>query len=91
MASEPVLAVEPSVRVACCQPPAAVPNGSYAPPRDKFEECSRKLTAEQLAAIDDEELLDKMVLSPPHITHALSPQIPRFVGIWCCLCVLVRG
>ncbi|XP_070993398.1 smoothelin-like isoform X4 [Oncorhynchus clarkii lewisi] len=61
MASEPVLAVEPSVRVACCQPPAAVPNGSYAPPRDKFEECSRKLTAEQLAAIDDEELLDKML------------------------------
>ncbi|XP_052334799.1 smoothelin-like isoform X11 [Oncorhynchus keta] len=61
MASEPMLAVEPSVRVACCQPPAAVPNGSYAPPRDKFEECSRKLTAEQLAAIDDEELLDKML------------------------------
>ncbi|XP_036791819.1 smoothelin isoform X4 [Oncorhynchus mykiss] len=61
MASEPVLAVEPSVRVACCQPPAAVPNGSYAPPRDKFEECSRKLTAEQLAAIDNEELLDKML------------------------------
>ncbi|XP_064793293.1 smoothelin-like isoform X2 [Oncorhynchus masou masou] len=61
MASEPMLAVEPSVRVACCQPPAAVTNGSYAPPRDKFEECSRKLTAEQLAAIDDEELLDKML------------------------------
>ncbi|XP_031685886.1 smoothelin-like isoform X3 [Oncorhynchus kisutch] len=61
MASEPVLAVEPSVQVACCQPPAAVPNGSYAPPRDKFEEFSRKLTAEQLAAIDDEELLDKML------------------------------
>ncbi|XP_029534021.1 smoothelin-like isoform X4 [Oncorhynchus nerka] len=61
MASEPMLAVEPSVRVACCQPPAAVPNGSYAPPRDKFEECSRKMTAEQLAAIDDEELLDKML------------------------------
>ncbi|KAM9464313.1 uncharacterized protein ACWYII_009543 isoform 4-T4 [Salvelinus alpinus] len=61
MASEPVLAVEPSVQVACCQPPAAVPNGFSAPPRDKFEECSRKLTAEQLAAIDDEELLDKML------------------------------
>uniref|UniRef100_A0A4W5NJC3 Smoothelin b n=1 Tax=Hucho hucho TaxID=62062 RepID=A0A4W5NJC3_9TELE len=60
MASEPVLAVEPSVQVACCQPPAAVPNGSSAP-RDKFEECSRKLTAEQLGAIDDEELLDKML------------------------------
>eukprot|EP00063_Salmo_salar_P041922 XP_014016757.1 PREDICTED: smoothelin-like isoform X3 [Salmo salar] len=61
MASEPVLAVEPSVQVACCQPSAAVPNGSSAPPRDKFEECSRKLNAEQLATIDDEELLDKML------------------------------
>ncbi|XP_041692273.1 smoothelin isoform X2 [Coregonus clupeaformis] len=60
MASEPVFAVEPSVQVACSQPPAAVPNGSSAP-RAKFEECSRELTAEQLAAIDDEELLDKML------------------------------
>ncbi|XP_042176537.1 smoothelin isoform X2 [Oncorhynchus tshawytscha] len=60
MASEPVFAVEPSVQVACCQAPATVPNGSSAA-RAKVEERSGKLTAEQLAAIDDEELLDKML------------------------------
>uniref|UniRef100_A0A8C7E0K2 TRAF-type zinc finger domain-containing protein 1 n=1 Tax=Oncorhynchus kisutch TaxID=8019 RepID=A0A8C7E0K2_ONCKI len=60
MASEPMFAVEPSVQVACCQAPATVPNGSSAA-RAKVEERSGKLTAEQLAAIDDEELLDKML------------------------------
>uniref|UniRef100_A0A8K9UT75 Calponin-homology (CH) domain-containing protein n=1 Tax=Oncorhynchus mykiss TaxID=8022 RepID=A0A8K9UT75_ONCMY len=60
MASEPVFAVEPTVQVACCQAPATVPNGSSAA-RAKVEERSGKLTAEQLAAIDDEELLDKML------------------------------
>ncbi|XP_029493769.1 smoothelin-like isoform X5 [Oncorhynchus nerka] len=60
MASEPVFAVEPSVQVACCQAPATVPNGSSAA-RAKVEERSGKLTAEQLAAINDEELLDKML------------------------------
>ncbi|XP_045081621.1 smoothelin-like isoform X2 [Coregonus clupeaformis] len=60
MASEPVFEVEPSVQVACFQSPATVPNGSSAA-RAKVEERSGKLTAEQLAAIDDEELLDKML------------------------------
>eukprot|EP00063_Salmo_salar_P051945 XP_014026780.1 PREDICTED: smoothelin-like isoform X3 [Salmo salar] len=60
MASEPVFAVEPSVQVACCQAPATVPNGSSAA-RAKVDERSGKLTAEQLAAIDDDELLDKML------------------------------
>nr|XP_046203227.1 smoothelin-like isoform X2 [Oncorhynchus gorbuscha] len=60
MASEPVFAVEPLVQVACCQAPATVPNGSSAA-RAKVEERSGKLTAEQLAAINDEELLDKML------------------------------
>uniref|UniRef100_A0A4W5S1K1 Calponin-homology (CH) domain-containing protein n=1 Tax=Hucho hucho TaxID=62062 RepID=A0A4W5S1K1_9TELE len=60
MALEPVFAVEPSVQVACCQAPATVPNGSSAA-RAKVEERSGKLAAEQLAAIDDEELLDKML------------------------------
>ncbi|KAJ8005648.1 hypothetical protein DPEC_G00120110 [Dallia pectoralis] len=56
--SEPAFVVEPSVTVACCQAPVAVPNGSA---KARAEERSGKLTAVQLAAIDDEELLDKML------------------------------
>ncbi|KAL0979374.1 hypothetical protein UPYG_G00184240 [Umbra pygmaea] len=59
-ASEKGFAVEPSVQVTCCQVPAAVPNGSSSS-LAKAEEHSGKLTAEQLDAIDDEELLDKML------------------------------
>lgn len=58
MASEPVFSAGPSVQVACQVP--AIPNGSSV--QAKSEERSGKLTAEQLAAIEDEELLDKMVL-----------------------------
>lgn len=62
-ASEPVFAAGPSVQVACHIP--AIPNDSSA--QAKPVECSGKLTAEKLAAIEDEELLDKMVLD----SHAL--------------------
>lgn len=58
MASEPVFSVGPSVQVPCHIP--AIPNGSGT--QAKADERSGKLTAEQLAAIEDEELLDKMVL-----------------------------
>lgn len=58
VASEPVFSIAPSVQVPCHVP--AIPNGSST--QTKADECSGKLTAEQLAAIEDEELLDKMVL-----------------------------
>lgn len=58
VASEPVFSVAPSVQVPCHVP--AIPNGSGT--QTKPEERSGKLTVEQLAAIEDEELLDKMVL-----------------------------
>lgn len=58
VASEPVFSAGPSVQVACHVP--AIPNGSSS--QAKSDERSGKLTAEQLAAIEDEELLDKMVL-----------------------------
>ena len=58
VACEPVFSAGPSVQVACHAP--AIPNGSTT--QAKPEEPSGKLTAEQLAAIEDEELLDKMVL-----------------------------
>lgn len=58
MASEPVFSVGPSVQVPCQVP--AIPNGSST--QAKPDERSGKMTAEQLAAIEDEELLDKMVL-----------------------------
>ena len=58
MASEPVLSSGPSVQVPCQVP--AIPNGSST--QAKPVERSGKLTAEQLDAIEDEELLDKMVL-----------------------------
>lgn len=58
VASEPVFSIVPSVQVPCHIP--AIPNGSST--QTKADERSGKLTAEQLAAIEDEELLDKMVL-----------------------------
>ncbi|XP_059193579.1 smoothelin isoform X2 [Centropristis striata] len=57
VASEPVFSAGPSAQVACHVP--AIPNGSST--QAKLEERSGKLTAEQLAAIEDEELLDKML------------------------------
>lgn len=58
MASEPVFSAGPSVQVACQVP--VIPNGSGT--QTKPDERPGKLTAEQLASIEDEELLDKMVL-----------------------------
>ncbi|KAJ8385983.1 hypothetical protein AAFF_G00178040 [Aldrovandia affinis] len=58
METEPVAAVEPSVLAASEAP--AMPNGS-SEARAKALESSGKLTAEQLAAIEDEEALDKML------------------------------
>lgn len=55
VASEPLFSAGPSVQ----RHVPAIPNGSGA--QAKPAECSGKLTAEKLAAIDDEELLDKMV------------------------------
>ncbi|XP_029367413.1 smoothelin isoform X2 [Echeneis naucrates] len=57
IASEPVFSAGPSVQVACQIP--AIPNGSSI--QAKPNELSGKLTAEQLAVIEDEELLDKML------------------------------
>ncbi|KAM9858229.1 smoothelin isoform 2-T2 [Aulostomus maculatus] len=57
LASEPVFSAAPSVQVACHMP--AISNGSTI--QAKSEEPCGKLTAEQLAAIEDEELLDKML------------------------------
>ncbi|XP_049433721.1 smoothelin isoform X3 [Epinephelus fuscoguttatus] len=57
VASEPVYSAGPSAQVVCNVP--AIPNGSST--QTKTDERSGKLTAEQLAAIEDEELLDKML------------------------------
>ncbi|XP_050930774.1 smoothelin isoform X2 [Lates calcarifer] len=57
MASEPVFSAGPSAQMVCQDP--AIPNGSST--QAKPDERSGKLTAEQLAAIEDEELLDKML------------------------------
>jgi len=57
VASEPVFSVGPSVQMVHHIP--AIPNGSST--QNKTVECSGKLTAEKIAAIEDEELLDKMV------------------------------
>ncbi|XP_037115875.1 smoothelin isoform X1 [Syngnathus acus] len=54
-ASEPVFSSGPSVQVHI----PAIPNGSTI--QANAEECPGKLTAAQLAAIEDEELLDKML------------------------------
>ncbi|CAJ1068212.1 smoothelin isoform X3 [Xyrichtys novacula] len=58
VASVPVFSAGPSVTVACHAP--AIPNGSSSI-QAKPDERSGKLTAEQLAAVEDEELLDKML------------------------------
>ncbi|KAJ0067761.1 hypothetical protein NL108_010051 [Boleophthalmus pectinirostris] len=65
VASEPVFSAPPSVQVG--RPAADLPNGSSAPPpvtatpAAKAEERPAKVTPETLAAIEDEELLDKML------------------------------
>ena len=58
VASEPMFSAGPAVQVASHAP--AIPNGSST--QAKPEERPGRMTAEQLAAIEDEELLDKMVL-----------------------------
>lgn len=58
VASEPVFSAGQSVQVG--HQVSAIPNGSSS--RNKPAESSGKLTAEKLALIEDEELLDKMVL-----------------------------
>lgn len=55
VAAEPVFSAVSSVQ----RHVPVIPNGSGA--QTKPAECSRKLTAEKLAAIEDEELLDKML------------------------------
>lgn len=62
METEPVVASEPVFSVApCIQVPATiVPNGSSSGGATQAK--GGKVTAEQLAAVEDEELLDKMVL-----------------------------
>ncbi|XP_029295935.1 smoothelin isoform X2 [Cottoperca gobio] len=57
MASEPVFSAGPSAQMVSHVP--VIPNGSST--QGKPDERSGKLTAEQLAAIEDEELLDKML------------------------------
>ncbi|XP_032433504.1 smoothelin isoform X6 [Xiphophorus hellerii] len=57
VASEPMFSAGPSMIVARQVP--AIPNGSST--QTKLVESSGKLTAEKLAAIEDEELLDKML------------------------------
>ncbi|XP_031712100.1 smoothelin isoform X3 [Anarrhichthys ocellatus] len=57
VASEPVFSAGPSAQVACHIP--IISNGSST--QAKPDERAGKLTAEQLAAIEDEELLDKML------------------------------
>ncbi|XP_061585172.1 smoothelin isoform X2 [Cololabis saira] len=57
VANEPVFSAGSSVQVACHVP--ATPNDSNT--QAKSVECSGKLTAEKLTAIEDEELLDKML------------------------------
>ncbi|KAJ3603427.1 hypothetical protein NHX12_028173 [Muraenolepis orangiensis] len=59
VASEPVFSVGPSVRGSFRTP--AVPNGATTTAQPKPAEHSGKLTEAQLAAIEDEELLDKML------------------------------
>lgn len=66
-ASEPVFSVAPSVQVPRHVP--AIPNGSNA--QTKPDQHPEKMTMEQLAAIEDEELLDKMVLCTQDLKAAL--------------------
>ncbi|XP_034396891.1 smoothelin isoform X2 [Cyclopterus lumpus] len=57
VASKSLFSVGPSAQVACHIPAAANGSGTQAKPDQR----SGKLTAEQLAVIEDEELLDKML------------------------------
>ncbi|KAF6729663.1 Smoothelin [Oryzias melastigma] len=57
VASEPVFSAKPTLQVTRHIPPTPSDPGSQAKPA----ESSGKLTAEQLAAIEDEEVLDKML------------------------------
>lgn len=67
VASEPAFSVAPSVQVPRHVP--AIPNGSNT--QAKPDEPPGKMTMEQLAAIEDEELLDKMVLCTQDLTAPL--------------------
>lgn len=62
METEPVVASEPVFSVAPCVqvPVAMVPNGSSS--AGAMQAKGGKVTVEQLAAVENEELLDKMVL-----------------------------
>lgn len=60
VAMEPVFVATPSVRAAAES--SSLPNGS-SEVQPRLKERSGKVTAEQLAAIEDEEVLDKMVKS----------------------------
>lgn len=84
VASEPVFSVAPSVQAPCHVP--AIPNGSGS--QTKPQECSGKLTAEQLAAIEDEELLDKMVLCTQDLKGPLCNKQSSFshAGSLCVHC-----
>lgn len=75
VASEPVFSVAPSVQVPRHVP--AIPNGSNT--QKKPEEHPGKMTMEQLAAIEDEELLDKMVLC----TQDLKAPLHNNKGLEC--------
>lgn len=83
METEPVVASEPVFSVApCIQVPATiVPNSSSSGGATQAK--GGKVTPEQLAAVEDEELLDKMVLYlaaeiyPPVATFLPSPPPSR--------------
>lgn len=66
IASEPMFSVTPSIQVQSHI--SVIPNGSST--QAKPDERSGKLTVEQLSAIEDEELLDKMV---PHTQDLKAP------------------
>lgn len=74
VASEPVFSVAPSVQVPHHVP--AIPNGSNT---QKKPDDPGKMTMEQLAAIEDEELLDKMVLC----TQDLKAPLHNNKGLEC--------
>lgn len=75
VASEPVFSAAPSVQVSQHVP--AIPNGSGT--QKKPDEHPGKMTMEQLAAIEDEELLDKMVLC----TQDLKAPLQNNKGLEC--------
>lgn len=75
VASEPVFSAPPSVQAPRHVP--AIPNGSNT--QKKPDEHPGKMTVEQLAAIEDEELLDKMVLC----TQDLKAPLHNSKGLVC--------